>query len=432
MESIEIITILVGILLFASVSHRVRQTFITLPMLYTLFGVLVAIIFKDWLDLSYENPLVETITNLTFVMVLATDASRMRLKNTLRFHKLPLRLLLIALPLTIVFGTAAGAIMFKEVSFWIIAILAVTLTPTDDNLAERSVDNPSVPLRIRQALTIEGALGDGILMPFLILTVSIAISSEIGLGSGALVFYTLQHILLGALIGIAIGFLGARYIEWGKVSRWMSPQFQKIGWLAMIVLTYGIADQIGGNGYIAAFLFGLIFGNRVDQQENDAIYEYAEVGNSLFVLVTYIVFGMVMLSPALQQINLAVLVYALLSLTLVRMLPVAISMIGAKLKPASVLYMGWFGPRGIGSILYVFLILGVDQVAENDLIFTVVMTTIFLSVMLHGISAASLSKRYGAYITALKKQGLAAVETTSVPEMRERAKKSEDHAVTAE
>jgi NhaP-type Na+/H+ or K+/H+ antiporter len=432
MESIEIITILAGILIFASVSHRIHQTFITLPMLYTLFGVLVGVIFKNWMDLSYENPLVETITNLTFVMVLATDASRMRLKNTLRFHNLPLRLLLIALPLTIVFGTIFGAILFKDVSFWIIAILAVALTPTDDSLAERSVDNPSVPLRIRQALTIEGALGDGILMPFLILTVSIAISSEIGLGSGALVFYTLQHIIVGALVGIAIGYLGARYIEWGKVSRWMSPQFQKIGWLAMIVLTYGIADQIGGNGYIAAFLFGLVFGNRVDQQENDAIYEYAEVGNSLFVLVTYIIFGMVLLTPALQQINLTILVYAVLSLTLVRMLPVLISMIGTKLKPVSVLYIGWFGPRGIGSILYVFLILGVDQVAENDLIFTVVMTTIFLSVMLHGISASPLSKRYSAYLTRLKDQGIAAEETISVPEMRERALKVVEHSLISE
>jgi NhaP-type Na+/H+ or K+/H+ antiporter len=139
-----------------------------------------------------------------------------------------------------------------------------------------------------------------------------------------------------------------------------------------------------------------------------------------------------MLSPALQQINLNILVYALLSLTLVRMLPVAISMIGTKLKPASVLYIGWFGPRGIGSILYVFLILGVDQVAENDLIFSVVMTTIFLSVILHGVSASPLSKRYSAYLTRLKDQGIAAEETISVPEMRERVWKVAEHPITSE
>lgn len=417
MESIELLTIVIGILLIAGISKRIRGTYITLPMLYTLFGLFIGLLFTDRVHLTYESPLVELITSLTLVLLLASDASRMRLADIIKYHSLPLRMLLVALPLTIVLGTAVGAVLFSGLSVWVLAILAVCLAPTDDDLAPYAMDNPGVPARIRQALNIEGGLDDGITLPILLVLISLAISKEVGLGEGAVLTFTVGHIVFGILVGALSGYLGARYINLGLKSGWMSSGFQKICWLALVVLTYGVAEFIGGNGFIAAFVFGITSGNTLTKQESDNLYEYSEVENTLLMLVTYVLFGMVMLVPALKQLNLTIVVYALLSLTVVRMLPVVISMIGAKLRLDSVLFLGWFGPRGIASILYIFTILGTEEMSGKDTIFNVVMVTVFFSIMMHGLSAAPLSNWYSRRIAKYDQDDLAGADKKAVPEM---------------
>jgi NhaP-type Na+/H+ or K+/H+ antiporter len=417
MESNALFVLLIGTLLIAAVSKRIRRTMITLPILYTLFGLLIAVLFSDFVKLSYHNPVVEIIAELTLVLVLATDASRMKLRNLWRYFNLPLRMLLVALPLTFILGTLVGAILFRQLNIWLLAILAVTLAPIDPSLAESSVENKGVPVRIRQALNVEAGVDDGITLPFLLLFISLAVSRETGVQEGIFLKSTAIHVAFGVLAGVITGYLGSRYISWGKESGWMSSPFQKIGWLALVLLTYGFAEAIDGNGLIAAFLFGVISGNSFDRQESERLYSYAEVENTSLMMLTFMFYGSVMLYPALQQINSTILLYALLSLTLVRMLPVAISLIGTNLRLESILYLGWFGPVGIASILYVYTILDAEKITGQDTIFNVVMITIFFSVLAHGISAVPLTNWYAKRIARLEKDGLAQAERTHVPEM---------------
>jgi NhaP-type Na+/H+ or K+/H+ antiporter len=422
MEAIGLLVVLVGILLIAGVSGRIRNTIITLPMLYVLFGLFVGLVIRDLIGLSLDDPLVEIIAQLTLVLVLATDASRINLKSVLSSYTLPLRLLGIGLPLTMVLGAVLAAAMFGQLGFWEAAILAVILAPTDASLGQSVVENPKVPVRIRQTLNIESGLNDGFAMPFLILAISLTVSSETQIGSGYFIGLAVSQIVFGVLIGVMIGYLGARYIRWGRRSGWMSVRFEKINWLVLVLLTFGAAELVGGNGFIAAFVFGITSGNVISAHQMKRVDDFAEVENTLLILLTYMIFGMVMLLPALERINLTILLYALLSLTLVRMLPVAISLIGAKLRPVTVLFLGWFGPRGIASILYVLTVLEAEQVAGKETIYTVAMITIFLSVLAHGISAAPLADWYGKHIAALDKRDAAGAETTTVPEMPTRIK----------
>jgi NhaP-type Na+/H+ or K+/H+ antiporter len=417
MESYAFLTILIGALLIAAVSKRIEGTIITLPMLYTLFGLLIALIFSDIIELNFDNPAVEIIAELTLVLVLATDSSRIKLKNLRKYHDLPIRMLLLALPLTFILGTLVGAILFRQINIWLLAILAVTLAPIDPSLAESSVENRAVPARIRQALNIEAGVDDGVTLPFLFLFLSLAVSSEAGLGESTFIGSTVLHIAFGILVGSVMGYLGSRYIIWGKNSGWMSSQFQKIGWLALVLLTYGMAESLGGNGLIAAFIFGVISGNTIERVESESLHRYAEVENTSLMMLTFMFYGAVMLYPALQQINMTVVVYALLSLTVVRMLPVMISLIGTNLLLESKLYLGWFGPVGIASILYVYNILEAENLNGQDTVFTVVMVTIFLSVLVHGISAAPLANWYAKRIQQLQKKDLAQAETQYAPEM---------------
>jgi NhaP-type Na+/H+ or K+/H+ antiporter len=279
------------------------------------------------------------------------------------------------------------------------------------------VSNKRVPARIRQALNIEGGLNDGIAMPFLILTLSVAVSTEQELGSGVFLLIVARLIVFGILTGLLIGFLGARYIRWGDKSGWMSSGFQKFCWLALIILAYGTAVLIGGNGFIASFVFGIVSGRLMSVDEMQSIDDSAEVQNGFLMLITYILFGMVMLVPAIERLNLAIVLYALLSLTIVRVAPVAISLLGTKLRPVSVLFIGWFGPRGIASILYILTVFAAEDLIGKDTIYAVVMTTIFLSVLAHGFTAVPLSNWYGKLIAELDKKGAADSEMKPVPEM---------------
>jgi NhaP-type Na+/H+ or K+/H+ antiporter len=417
----EILVVLIGILLVAGVSKRIRNTMVTLPMLYVLFGLLVGFLVGDRVEVFAGGALIEFIATLTLVLVLASDASRIKLRSVRANYTLPLRLLGIGLPLTIVLGTVVGVLLFGQLGLWGAAVVAVILAPTDASLGQSVVDNLKVPVRIRQALNIESGLNDGIALPFLMLAIALALSSEVGLGSGAFLGFVAAQVVFGTLAGGVLGYLGARYIHWGHRSGWMSTKFQKISWLALVLLAYGLAELIGGNGFIAAFVFGIVSGNVIGPRQMSSLDDFVEVENNLLMLLTYIIFGMVLLIPALEQLNLTVVLYALLSLTVVRMLPVAISLMGTKLQPVTVLFVGWFGPRGIASILYVLTVLAAEELAGRDVIYTVAMTTVFFSIMLHGLSAAPLSDWYGNRIAALDQAGAAEAETKPVPEMPTRS-----------
>lgn len=422
MESIDLLAVLTGILLVAGVSKRTRRTVITLPMLYVLFGLGVGLLFADQIKVFRNAELVQMIAEITLVLVLATDASRIKLSSVRQHHTLPLRLLGIGLLLTIALGAGIATLLFgHEVGLWGAVIIAVILAPTDASLGQSVVDDPRVPVRIRQALNIESGLNDGIALPFLMLAIALAASTEIGLGSGVFLRFTAFQIASGVLAGVVVGYLGASYIYWGHKSGWMSDIFKKLSWLALVVLAYQVAELVGGNGFIAAFVFGLVSARVIGPRQMATLDDFAEVENGLLMLLTFIIFSMVMLPPALAQINLPIVIYALLSLTVIRMLPVAISLIGTKLQPLTVLFLGWFGPRGIASILYVLTVLGTEALAGRETIYTVVMTAVFFSVILHGFSAAPLSVWYSRRVAVLDIKGAVDAETIPVPEMPTRA-----------
>jgi len=422
MESIGLLAIVICILLAASISRRIQNTILTLPMVYTLFGILLGGLVLDVIPLTPENTIVELIAELTLVIVLATDASRIDVRALFKDHNLPLRLLGIGLPLTMIFGTIAAVLIFTDLSFWEAAILGVILTPTDASLGQSVVSNPKVPVRIRQTLNIESGLNDGIAMPFLLLAIAIAESEVIYSKPSEFLLSVLVQIALGIAAGILIGYLAVKFLQWGQRSGWMSRNYQKISSLALILLAYGSAEVIGGNGFIAAFCFGLASSNFISKEETEDLYEYAETEVTVLMLLTFMLFGAVMLPPAIEAISPEIVLYAVLSLTLVRILSVAISMIREKVRPITTLFMGWFGPRGIASILYVFIVLESRSLPGLELIYSVAMITVLFSIFAHGITAAPAADKYGRRISELDQAEKAVPENQDVTEMPLRAR----------
>jgi NhaP-type Na+/H+ or K+/H+ antiporter len=284
------------------------------------------------------------------------------------------------------------------------------------------VSNPRVPVRVRQALNIESGLNDGIAMPFLLLAIAMASATGgVEAGGGAFLGHATLQILLGIGAGVIVGLLGVLFVEWGHKREWMSGAFQKISAIALLFLAYGIAELVGGNGFVAAFCFGITVGNWHKSELSEELYEYVEVEVQFLILATFVIFGAVLLPPALDLVNGTVVLYAILSLTLVRMVPVALSFIGSKVRPVTSLFVGWFGPRGVASILYIFTVMDTEELAHKDLIYTVTMITVLVSVYAHGVTAAPLASWYGKFMANETIVAPDAVEREEVSEMPLRA-----------
>ena len=410
MSTLSLAVVALFVLGFGLVSKRIQTTIVTAPMVFVLFGVAMGPSGLGLLDVALDSPAVRLLAELTLVLVLFTDAARIDLARLKREHNIPLRLLGIGLPLTVLAGVVAGAALLGELSLWDVLVLAIILAPTDAALGQAVVSSPRVPVRIRQALNVESGLNDGLALPLLLFALSCATLTEHGSESGFWLRFALLQVVLGPLVGAAVAYLGGRLVSWGRSAGWMSDAFGDLAALGLALLAYSGAELVGGNGFIAAFTAGLTLGNTA-RSLCSSVYEFAEAEGQLLVLLSFVVFGAVMVGPALDGLGPATLLYALASLTLVRMVPVWLSLTGLGLEPSTRAFIGWFGPRGIASILYGLLLLEGSGLEQGGTVFSVTMLTILLSVVLHGITAWPAVRWYGRWADDMK-------DAPDMPEMQ--------------
>ena len=398
MELLGLIVVVAGILVFGLFSKRLEGTPITLPIVFTGFGWLVGTDGLDLADIDPSNSVIHTIAELTLILVLFSDAARIELKRLLADHDLPLRLLIIGMPLSILMGASTTLWIFPEATWPVVFLVAAILAPTDAALGQSVVSSHRVPVRIRQALNVESGLNDGVALP-LVLTLAIwagaPVENEAGLGN---VFtFAAMQLTLGPLVGLASGYVGARLIDAAITRQWITEPFQGIAILCVALAAFALAESIGGNGFISAFTAGLFFGSLI-RHHCKFLFEFMESEGHLLTIITFIIFGAVMLPQALHHAVWGTVLLALLFLTLVRMIPVALSMTGLGLSLPSKLFLGWFGPRGIASILFALLILEDYPIPGGEELLACVVVTVALSILLHGITAAPLAQVYGEFV----------------------------------
>lgn len=324
-------------------------------------------------------------------------------------------MLSVGLPLTILGGTLLAALLLDTLTFWEAAVVAAILAPTDAALGQAVVSSPKVPVRIRQALNVESGLNDGIALPVVLFFIHLAASSE-GTEPGQWLNFVSHQLILGPAVGAAVGFLGGQLVERGVTSQWMSHAFQQISAVAIALLAFAGAEAVGGNGFIAAFVAGLVLGNTA-KRACTCLIEFAEAEGQLLTLFAFLVFGVAEIGPILAGLSAPLVLYAVLSLTLIRMIPVSLSLLGAGLRWPTHLFLGWFGPRGLASILYVFLVLEESGLQGGDDIFTVVMCTVLLSIFAHGVTAWPASELYSRHAEKLKNEEPSCAEHKPVEEL---------------
>jgi len=291
-----------------------------------------------------------------------------------------------ALPLTILFGAIVANLLIPELSsFWEAAILATILAPTDAGLGQAIVENVKVPARIRQALNIEAGLNDGLSIPFLTLFMALVIF-ENPLQNASFLHFMGEQVGFGVLVGMVVGFAGGWLVREAENRDWMLPTLAQLSLPALAIIAWLAADLMGGNGFIAAFVGGLTV--RVPYK-NIKTYslEFSSAAGQLLNLAVFSLFGMVV-THEFHLFTPVLILYAVLSLTIIRILPVIISMRGTGLHRSSTLFMGWFGPRGLASIVLVMVFLEQHVTFPNEaLIKTAVYLTVLISIYAHGLSA---------------------------------------------
>jgi len=394
---------------YGLVSRRLEGTVFTAPIVFVVAGLVLGPWGLGLVEFKLDDHTVLLVGEIALAIVLFTDAAGTNLSALRQNEALPLRLLGIGMPLTIVLGMIVAALVLTDLTFWEAAIVGTVLAPTDAALGQAVVSDQRVPVRVRQALNVEAGLNDGLSVPFLALFLTLAEAEEEHLSADIWIRFALEQVGFGILVGVGVGLVGGWLVRWASQRGWMTDSFQRLALLTLAIIAWALADQIGGNGFIAAFVGGLVVGPTVERV-GERVIRFTEVEGQLLNLSVFFMFGVVVLG-AIQPLSWEVALYALLSLTLIRMLPVALSLYGINLRSASVLFAGWFGPRGLASI-----VLGLIVVEEapllpgRDEIEAVVALTVLLSVLLHGITAAPLSAVYarrvqGMVAGAPEKQG---------------------------
>ena len=399
MHNWTILVLTVGLFAWAVFSRRLEQGVVTQAMFFVAFGLLFGPEGTGWITLDVGGEELRAVAEITLTLVLFTDASRLNLRALRQDYPLPARLLGVGLPLTIGLGALAAKALFGGLTWLEAGLVGVILAPTDAALGQAVVRDPRVPVRISQGLNVESGLNDGICVPLLLILLAATSADEGAINAAAAVRLVFEQIGYGLLAGVVAATVGSVVIGWATRRGLMLPEWRRVATLTIAAACYGLAVPLGGSGFIAAFMGGLVFG-WLNQHEVPSLTELVVDGGGLFAALTFVLFGAVVVGPLLHRVDAAVAIYAALSLTVVRILPVGVALLGSHARLPTVGFIGWFGPRGLASIVFVVIAAGEPALSGASQISVIASATVLSSVFLHGLTATPLAARYAKWYEA--------------------------------
>ena len=387
------------VLVYGAVAGRLERTPLSGALVFMGIGLLLGPVGLGVLDLSVGTGELRLLAELTLALVLFVEAADANLDVLQQSFRMPLRLLTIGLPLSIVLGFALGIPIFPDLTLLEVALLATMLAPTDAALGKAVVSNSNVPPNIREGLKVESGLNDGICVPvlFAFLTVATGTASSgdrtIGLALGLFA----RGIGIGAVVGLVFAVVAGKTL--GPLSRrggWIGGTWLPVLVPALALLCFATAQTLHGSGLIAAFVGGITIAVMRPPNKHEWL-DAAESAGDTLSLLTWVVFGAAVIGQVMPRFGWDHVIYAVLSLTVIRMLPMFLSLTGLPLGTDGKLFVGWFGPRGLVSIVFVIIVLDSGLPGGDSLAMTVVCTVV-LSIIAHGLSAVPLARIYGARV----------------------------------
>ena len=378
-------------LLYSLVAGRLERTSLSGPMVFLSFGVIAGPLVLGWLQFDVGRTELRVLADLTLALVLFIDAANAN-KSVLKKHaSIPLRMLLFGLPMTIALGIGVGMLLFDDLGLWELAILATMLTATDAALGKAVVTNKTVPARIREGLNVESGLNDGICVPLLLVFIVLAeATGSDAQGTQLMMIYMAEEIGIGLAVGLGLTVVGVKLMDYCYKRGWITKIWEQLPVIMLALICFTVAQSLGGSGYIAAFAGGILFGILAKEETHELVMDAEGMAETL-AMFTWIVFGAAFINKAYQLITWEIFAYAVLSLTVIRMLPMMLSLAGSGEKTESKLFMAWFGPRGFASIVFAIIVLNTSIPGAPEMA-VVVVCTVILSAFAHGITANPMAK----------------------------------------
>jgi NhaP-type Na+/H+ or K+/H+ antiporter len=382
---------------YSLVATRLERTPVNGAIVYVTFGMLFGPYGLNLIDFDVDGEGLKRLAEFALAVCLFSDSANANLSVLRRVEALPIRLLLIGLPLTIAAGIGTGMLLFGDLGFFEVALIGTMLAPTDAALGKAVVTNPVVPAKVRESLNVESGLNDGICVPVILFFLALAAGSVEGANATEVIIKLLVEVIgIGVAVGLTLAVLGGLALRTCASRGWVAGTWLQVPIIALALLCFGLAQWLGGSGFIAAFVGGLTFGGLTRQHKQEFLSSAEGTADTL-ALVTWFAFGTVLITLLFDELSWQVVVYAVLSLTVIRMLPVFLCLTGKGLKQDTLSFIGWFGPRGLASIVFLVMVVGAD-VPGKDTIVTTVAWTIVLSIVAHGLTANRLASIYGARV----------------------------------
>lgn len=395
-HSFQFALILIGMMGFALFVRPLQKAWLTLPIFFAGLGLGLGPSGLDLIDLNINDGTIHTVVEITLILTLFLDASKIRLSNLKANYALPARMLLIGMPLTILLGTGLILLLAPDLPWAMALLTAAILTPTDAALAQPILADKDVPTRISEAINVESGLNDGMALPvvvFAALLMAKEATGTISLTPLAIGQFVGAQLTFGPLAGMAIGFGGARMLDLATRHKFTQPIFEGIYFLCVGLTAFFGAKAIGGNGFIAAFVAGLTFGNTI-KTHHKFFTEFLEGESTFLSILTFVIFGAVLAPIGLAHAEWTTILIAIGILTLARIIPITISLLGEKLHFYERFILGWFGPKGLASILFALFVAEQYKLPYIDEMLACTVVTVGLSILIHGLSAKPLAHHF--------------------------------------
>jgi len=380
-----VLTILV--LCYAVVSGLVRRWYLAPALVFVGAGMALGRFGLGWVKIDAGTAAFTILAQLALTMILFNQASRLNLRNIFRRGHLTVRLLGIGVPVTIALGTVTATLLLPVLPLWEAVCLAVIVAPTEVALIEALLEDGRIPERVRHALSTESGLYDGFALAALLGALALA-SEHTDPRPARWAWFAFRTEFVSLVVGVGIGLLGAVVLSRSRKRGWLSDTWAQLATLALALTCFGVGERLHASGFVSAFAGGLAYALvPLRDGGQPATTQVSDAAGELLELLVFAIFGGFAVIPACRHAGWRVVVFAVVSLLAVRVIAVTIAMIRSGLSARSVLFMGWFGPRGIGTLVLGLLVIGRGAIQQGALIAQAVVVTVTASLVLHSLTA---------------------------------------------
>jgi len=375
---------------YSLISEKVERLSLSGPIVFVAVGVALGPLGLEWFNPSVNFGNGKLLIDLTLALFLFVDAAGANLSVLRKNWRIPGRMLLLGLPLTMLLGAILAMMLFPEFSVFEAAILGVMLAATDAALGKAVVTNQGVPAHLREGLSAESGLNDGLAVPFLLLFIALEQGSAVR-GEGVALELLAEEVGIGLAVGAVLSLIAAKVVRLAREAGWLGHVWKRMSVPALAILIFAVAQGLHGSGYIAAFVGGLCF-RAAMREDVHAMLLPAEGAGEVLAMTAWVLFAMMLLPAALPHVGRSEVIYAVLSLTVIRMMPIILSLTGTGQPMANKAFLAWFGPRGLASLAFATIVWS-EQIPEAGTVVAVTILTVGISLVVHGVTARPFASR---------------------------------------